>query len=206
MRGGFGVLDDGNGGLLWRSLLWQRAHDAPRMRRINFASVNKGLAAAIVSPPSWSWMAYSGAIEYLELLFDQVDWEKDEIRSRWSHGAGKTWSYSRDYSTCPLELTVAAREFDWQAARTLDGAGIKLDDPDRREELASALQCVVLGKLKIQTQELGAARTHYVLLVTPRTSPESDGGASHIYERVGVGCLPGALINFGMQVKVGRLQ
>lgn len=204
VRGGFGVLDDGNRGLLWRSLLWQRAGDASSgLKRIEFELV-KGVAVAIIPPPSWSWMAYKGAINYLDLPFNEVDWEEDDICSRWSQGTRKSWSYSGDCLTCPLELTVHGRSFDLQAARTSDSASIVLDDPDRTDELELFLKCVVLGRLKGQAKESNDARTHYVLLVKP-TSPQ--GGGSHpIYNRVGVGYMPGALIDFGNQVNPGRLR
>lgn len=203
IRGGFGVLDDGNCGLLWRSLLWQRGRDARRMVRINFDSVKVGgLAAAIIPPPSWSWMAYRGAIDYLNLPFDKMEWEKDDICSQWSRSAGKTWNYSRDYSTCPLELTVVARVFDFQAAQASAGAGVVLDDPERTDVSELSLRCIVLGRLKRQTHESMDIRTHYVLLVTPTTL--QDGG--DIYNRVGIGYMPGALINLSEKETPGQLQ
>lgn len=204
VRGGFGVLDDGDPGLLWRSLLWQRARKAPRgLKRIEFEKL-KGVAGAIIPPPSWSWMAYKGAIDYLDLPFKEVDWEEHDICSRWSRGTGKSWTYSGDYLTCPLELTVHGRSFDLQTARESDSASIVLDDPDRVDELEPLLKCVVLGRLKHQGKESSDARTHYVLLVTP-TVPQG-GGSSPIYNRVGVGYMPGALIDFGKQMNPGELR
>lgn len=204
VRGGFGVLDDGDRGLLWRSLLWQRAHDAPEgLKRIEFETPKDG-AVAIISPPSWSWMAYKGAIGYLEPPFDGVDWEEDDIWSQWLSGAGNSWSYSGDCLTCPLKLTVHGRSFDLQAARTSDSAGIVLDDPDRTDELESFLKCVILGRSKGQAQDLGDTRTHYVLLVTP--AGLQDGDSSPFYKRVGVGYMPGALIDLDEQVVSGELR
>ncbi|KAK2597572.1 hypothetical protein N8I77_012351 [Diaporthe amygdali] len=204
VRGGFGILDDGGRGLLWRSLLWKRAQDASSgLRRIEFGLL-KGAAVAIIPPPSWSWMAYKGAIDYLGLPFDEVDWEKDDIYSRWSRGAGKSWSYSGDYLTCPLEMTVHGRSFDLQEARTSCSASIVLDDPDRMDKLEPFLECVVLGRLKGQTKESTDARTHYVLLVTPK-APQ-DGGSSPSYNRVGVGYMPGSFIDFSKQGIPGELR
>lgn len=202
VRGGFGVLDDGKRGLLRRSLLWQRAKDALRLHKINFESV-KGLAAAITPPPSWSWMAYSGDIDYLDLPFDRVEWEENDIHSQWSSNAGKTWSYSRDYSTCPLELAVVARAFDLQAAKTSEGASIIIDDPERISESEVSMKCVVFGRLKDQMQESVGARTHYVLLVVSTTS--QSGGAPKIYNRVGVAYMPGRFINLSERVTPGQL-
>lgn len=204
VRGGFGVLDDGGRGLLWRSLLWQRAHDAPNgLKRIDFQS-RKGGTGVIISPPSWSWMAHKGAIDYLNLPFDGVDWEEEDIRSRWLSGTGNSWSYSGDCLTCPLELTVYGRPFDLQAARTSDSGDIILDDPDGPDELEHFLKCVILGRSKGQTQDSGDARTYYVLLVTPAKTP--DGGSTLIYHRVGVGCMPGDLINLDEEAVPGELR
>ena len=72
VRGGFGILDEGEmRGLLRRSLLWCRGPDSltPKLSRIKFS-------ADSVPVPSWSWMAYTGgkdypgAIDYLDLEFD----------------------------------------------------------------------------------------------------------------------------------------
>lgn len=204
VRGGFGVLDDGARGLLWRSLLWQRAQDEPRgLRRIEFESLKAG-AVGIIPPPSWSWMAYTGPISYLDLPFNEVDWEEHDISSRWLSGTGNSWSYSGDCLTCPLELTVHGRPFDLQAARSSDRARIVLDDPDRIDELGPFLKCVVLGKSRGQEKESRDAKTHYVLLVTPTAT--QDGDVSPIYNRVGVGYLPGTLIDFIGQVIPGMLR
>lgn len=204
VRGGFGILDDGGSGLLWRSLLWKRAQDASSgLKRIEFELL-QGVAVAIIPPPSWSWMAYKGAIDYLGLPFEKVDWEENDIYSRWSRGAGKSWSYSGDYLTCPLELTVHGRSFDLQEARTSGSASIVLDDPDRADNLEPFLKCVILGRSKGQAEESRDARTHYLLLVTPTTT--QDGGSSPDYNRVGVGYMPGALIDFGKQVIPGKLR
>ncbi|PVH67613.1 HET-domain-containing protein [Cadophora sp. DSE1049] len=50
---------------LHRSLLWQRSQDIP-MRRIFYAAGK--------TPPSWSWMAYHGQIEYSKI--QDVEWDR----------------------------------------------------------------------------------------------------------------------------------
>ncbi|KAK3350274.1 heterokaryon incompatibility protein-domain-containing protein, partial [Lasiosphaeria hispida] len=80
-QGGFGVFDEGTKkkGLLRRSLLWHRANETPQLKRIVFP---KDRTISVV--PSWSWMAYTGAIEYEQLEFGGVEWE--ELQSPWSGG------------------------------------------------------------------------------------------------------------------------
>lgn len=204
VRGGFGVLDDERHGWLGRSLLWLRAPDATGgLTRIDFEALNDA-AVTIIPPPSWSWMAYKGAIDYLYLPFNEVDWEERDICSRWLRGTKNSWSYSGDTLTCPLKLTVHGRWFDLEAARASNISSIILDDPDRTDELEVSLRCVVFGRLKYQTEESSETRIHYVLLVKP--TPSQDGGSSPIYNRVGVGYMPGALIDFSKQVVPGELR
>ncbi|KAF2183605.1 HET-domain-containing protein, partial [Zopfia rhizophila CBS 207.26] len=50
---------------LHRSLLWERSEDT-RMKRILYATDRR--------VPSWSWMAYEGPIEYMDIPFRRVEW------------------------------------------------------------------------------------------------------------------------------------
>jgi len=81
--GGFGVFDEGvkKKGLLRRSLLWHRAESETKtMKRIKFPAARHAISIV----PSWSWMAYSGAIEYITPVFGSVDWE--DLESPWYGG------------------------------------------------------------------------------------------------------------------------
>lgn len=188
--GGFGVFDGAGPGPLRRSLLWRRASDVGRMEMIDFKSVNN-TALSVPSPPTWSWMAYKGAIQYLEVPFGCVEWEENEIQSPWSGKPTGTWRYSRDRSNHRLTLTVVARSFDTQAAHEI-GDAIILDDPASWEALVSTMKCVILGKLKNEDQQSRENVVHYVLLVAPAVSKGSQGTAA--YRRVGVGIIPGSLL------------
>lgn len=195
VQGGFGVLDDGKRGLLWRSLLWQRANDP--LHRIRFD-------LTVVAPPSWSWMAYKGAIDYLDLPFNKVEWEEDDIQAQWS--IARMWSYSRDYSKCPLQLNVYPRGFDLKAAKTCDDARILLDNPDREAELEPSLKCVVIGKSKDEDQERTEDRTHYIMLLASTAVQEVGTHCATVYSRVGVGYVPGVLIDYNQPVERGELR
>lgn len=200
-RGAFGILDDGHPGMRLRTLAWQRAQDA--LQKIDF-----GNSRWIDRPPSWSWMAYQGAIDYLDLPFNQLEWEEDDIHWQWSNSAEKAWSggFASDYSKCPLTLTVHTRAFDVQKARISNGASIILDDPSRMDELELELKCVVLGRLQPgdQMMESRESRTHYTLLVTPMEQQERD--TSPVYNRVGVGFMPGDVMDFSEQGTRGELR
>jgi hypothetical protein len=63
VKGGFGILyEDKTQGTLLRSLLWYRGGDpnTSSLTRIEFPDDRVGV-------PSWSWMAYTGEIDYLSL-------------------------------------------------------------------------------------------------------------------------------------------
>ncbi|KAK7427792.1 hypothetical protein QQZ08_005730 [Neonectria magnoliae] len=86
-HGGYGVFQ---GKFFGRGLLWIRdASLTAKLKRIDFPSQQKYVV------PTWSWMAYEGAITFMKVPFDTVDWEegKNSIRSPW------TWSDSSSSST-----------------------------------------------------------------------------------------------------------
>ncbi|KAF4494301.1 HET-domain containing protein [Fusarium agapanthi] len=87
IQGQFGVFfEDRPGGrrrgLLRRSLLWRRSESVASLDRISFVS---GPSALMV--PSWSWMAYSGRIDYISAEFGGTEWEP--LQSQWESGDKK---------------------------------------------------------------------------------------------------------------------
>lgn len=194
VRGGFGILDEGDmRGLLRRSLLWCRGPDSltPKLSRITFPPDS-------VPVPSWSWMAYTGgkdypgAIDYLDLEFDTWDWE--DLQSPWSQpkeeeATSDTASPSnRTTASDETMLVATARDIDLDAAYEEDG-DLRLDDPDT--ELSDATLCVVLGKAKGSTSL--EEQKNCVLIITP--SGKLDGNGKQLYERIGTGFLPGKCIS-----------
>ncbi|KAG6354470.1 hypothetical protein INS49_004487 [Diaporthe citri] len=199
LRGGFGMLDDNGPGLLRRSLLWRRAQDVESLDLITFNSTSDTSSKA-APPPTWSWMAYKGAIEYLDLPFYQVEWETKDIISPWATNALGTWSYSGDISAEPRGLRVIARSFDAEVAAIDDTSDLIIDTPSSTPFPGSALKCVILGRLRSESEEAAGGRRHFVMLVKP-TGSEAKG--SYIYLRAGVGFMPGSLIHFDGTGAVG---
>ena len=64
-QGHYGILDR----FLGRSLLWGRVPNAMDMERITYPDDQK--------VPSWSWMAVDGAMVYMDVPFDSVEWNKE---------------------------------------------------------------------------------------------------------------------------------
>lgn len=179
-EGGFGIFDDGlEGGHLRRSLLWHRGNDVPPdpgLLRITFPDHSGGASAV----PSWSWMAYTGGIDYLQLEFNGVDWV--ELRSPW---ARDDWEkHSTAMPPQPggyVALGGKARTFDVAQAKEEEWGLIY----DRSEEISN-VQCVVLGVTRERVQH--GLKRNYVLLITP-----ADTDAKN-WRRVGVGYMPGKCI------------
>lgn len=201
VRGGFGVLDDTSPGLLRRSLLWHRAQGLGSLDLIPF---NESNDLASHAPPSWSWMAYKGAINYLNLPFDQVEWETTDIISPWATTDLGTWSYSYDRTAKPQGLEVIARDFDGRTAETAEDATIVLDTPTKTQLPTAALKCVVLGRLKRQANEDRDDKIHYVLLVK-KSKRTDDAQGPNVYLRAGVGSMPGRMIFFDKTGAVGHV-
>jgi hypothetical protein len=154
--------------------------------------------------PSWSWMAYEGAITFMELPFREIDWEEREVRSPWNPPSPVLSSPSRLnqisnatwYTTNTkekIDLTVIARDFSASA-----DSHIVYDRGERPKD--QVVKCVIVGRRKMKA-EVDAGRIHYVLVIAQKRGTGHAAG----YERVGVGSLPGssiALEGAGIQVQV----
>jgi hypothetical protein len=191
--GGFGIFDDGRG-LLRRTLLWQRGTDENTLDRIVFPADRQ------MTVPTWSWMAYKGGIDYLDLPFDGVDWEEQEVRSPWTPGSSGDWHTGDEAGV--VELSAVARDFDLGGSAGQNSKVI-YDIPARTDSgLGQPLKCVVVGRLKSPGQP-ALNRMHYVLLISPKAAQVARGG--YVCERVGAGFIPGRCIKLdqaGTSVKI----
>lgn len=203
IRGGFGVLDDERHGLLRRSLLWRRAEGQLSLEKIDFSNASS-FGSTLSKPPSWSWMAYEGAIDYIHPPFDEVDWETEEVVSPWSSSPLETWSYSGDGSIAPIGLRVVARKFHAPSLSTLsEDVTIVLDDP-RVEQLE--LYCVNLGRLKSSATEEALNARHHLVMFVSMCGLHNEVNGSRIYRRAGVGSVPGNLICWEGQGNRGEIR
>lgn len=174
-EGGFGAFECYFG----RSLMWQRASDAEYMLRIDFPPETQ------YRVPTWSWMAYTGPITFMDLPFDSVEWEAGDSLSPW-----KSSSASGSHS-----LIAIARGLNLAFA---DG-NIVFDSSE--EANGRIISCVVVGRQKLEIRDQQATRMHYVLIVAPKRH----AGKDNIFERVGVGSLSGNGILFngpGLEVRI----
>ncbi|CEF74397.1 unnamed protein product [Fusarium graminearum] len=177
VQGGFGVFfeDSDTGrrrGLLRRSLLWRRADETKELSRIQFCP-----SPSDTRVPSWSWMAYTGSIEYISAEFGGTEWET--VQTQWDSDSNKT-----------DDSVLIAEAFDY----TISDENSTASDNDSTLTFDSSsglsegvTKCVVLGKQKGTQQD--QEKIHYVLLV--RTKPNL---GQAIYERIGAGRLRGKWI------------
>lgn len=168
-KGNYGILQR----YLQRSLMWQR-------------EAKSELTPIVYSEdrfvPSWSWMAYTGAIKYMAAPFDGVDWNNEDIRVNFEEGSLRMSTRNHiDGHTRP-EITALSKQIKTTGGivdilRRISFDAITVDDLD-------ILRCVVLGIDKPN----GAARQerkHYVLVIKPSVKTSDD----IIYTRAGVGFL-----------------
>lgn len=194
VRGGYGIVDDaGNPGLLRRSLLWCRGSDEPSLQRISFQLEGLGhWAGKAPPPPSWSWMAYQGGIDYLDLSFDPIEWAYRDIESPWSGAAMGAWDVIGDSAAGRTELKVVVRSIKpggWKETHSQ----VIYDIPAEARKFGRGLKCVILGRQR--SRGFVQTRTYCVLLVIPLGSHFGHRRNGELcYERVGAGYLCSDLI------------
>ncbi|KAI1188869.1 hypothetical protein F5B17DRAFT_393706 [Nemania serpens] len=147
-------------GIMWkyfeRTMLWKRTGRALSRIKYEGGSAKK--------PPSWSWMAFSGTIGYLEIPFGNVSWTGDLEKSE-VHG----------------ELTVRAIARRITLDESYLSCCVTLDTDIMSEFGDGCWRCVTVGRDK--TPNDFGDLPHYVLVIQPVADPERDA----TYERIGVG-------------------
>ncbi|KAK3989005.1 heterokaryon incompatibility protein-domain-containing protein [Cladorrhinum sp. PSN332] len=201
-HGGYGVFD---GDFFGRSLLWKRDSEEG-MSHIDFTAGQMIQAPGSKSyqVPSWSWMAYEGAITFMDIPFRGVEWHyrgENGIRSPWAPStvSDTTSSTSASWHTGNSEekinLTAWASSFSVPLERAI--AKICFDEgptPTLTRKQKQSTKCVVVGRQKVRMAEQAGQDTadleHYVLVVV--ASPKE--GRQDRYERTGVAAIPGSWI------------
>jgi hypothetical protein len=197
-HGGFGIFDDGDrsqldNGLFHRSLLWKRSEeDVHEDEHRGQGAVSHWLEPIVFPPerdmhvPTWSWMAYKGAIDYMDPPYGTADWETTEITPPWTQG-----------QKAPTDLVPLGRQVALQAVvRDFNVAGSRAGEVklvyDRERTKGSngqRAQCVVVAKSKERKAE--NSKSHFVLLVT---ETQFSTAGTKVYERAGVGVMLGLFI------------
>ncbi|PSN73725.1 HET-domain-containing protein [Corynespora cassiicola Philippines] len=171
--GGYGVFNI----YMHRCLLWKRS--GASLTRIPPVREMHGRMRGEIAP-SWSWMAYDGGIEYMDIPYGRVAWSEDIISP--FHGKGLEDTGVMNSEELPTEVEAPIWHFT-----DAHSAEIVFDESDRVIE--NSLQCVIVGT------QLGMS---YVLIVTL-----SNKG---FYERAGVGILKSTQIPPNQPRRTVRIQ
>ncbi|KAF1964817.1 HET-domain-containing protein [Bimuria novae-zelandiae CBS 107.79] len=193
--GGYGVFQR----YMHRCLLWQRSGNA--LRRIETFRGDP--------TPSWSWMAYVGAIKYMDVPFGRVTWAED-IQSPWSASDSihaPCGVYEQDNDQAVLQPR-GIRALAWELLNMCSPKNLILDDPSRCN--SRSLRYVIVGTEK----SYAPTDRELVDMYSPENSVLNDPGRSSsqtdrkvyvlvvantlgekdVHERVGVGVLQESLI------------
>jgi hypothetical protein len=185
-KGGFGVFHDGKkGGLLHRSLLWHRSPREESLKAITFPLERRSVV------PSWSWMAYTGAIKYLLPHFGEVEWE--EVESPWSREPALQSSLMTDRTTS-FSLKGKVRKMIMPPLVGAAGNKVIWDVPGGSEKMAHP-KCLVLAvRNESFPRESLDARMHWVIILKQHERKGGEKGSLYAYRRIGAAELPGRYI------------
>lgn len=197
--GGYGVFDDGNdpnGGLFHRSLLWRRGEangDSSEMVPIEFDEKRN------IHVPSWSWMAYTGGIQYTDPPFQTAAWETQDIIPPWTRG------HVRHTSSIPVSgiLTIAATVRKYVIAEEESNEVNLVFDRGRASGSDGHLAYCVIVARSNERRSGNRLRRFYVLLVELTRKRNADG--EQTYRRIGAGFMPGRCIDLdtrGISAKI----
>lgn len=189
--GGLGIFDI----YLHRCLLWKRSGKS--LERI---TVFHGQTV-----PSWSWMAYMGGIDYLEVPYGTVNWEEDlaspyraggvngpEDGDNYKGGIPRIEAVAWDFTDPAAILTVGDQEGSRRVI--LD----KQDSYKVRDAADGILKCVIVGRSKRVSRD--GDRAYFVLIIGIMIAED---GLTEAWERFGVGILKGTDISLeGPKTKV----
>jgi hypothetical protein len=158
-----------------RCLLWQRTGER-NTDRIGYETQ---------SVPSWSWMAYSGSIQFMDITFGDVEW----VRRLRFNRRYKYKPFNKKWKPALVTNISSFRHCSLKQSETgcavLDSGGSERGeiqyDVETHERLDSE-RCVVLGRDVLES--VAGKRNYYILVVRP-TSMENE------YTRVGAGWIQG---------------
>ncbi|KAK8129202.1 heterokaryon incompatibility protein [Apiospora kogelbergensis] len=151
-----------------RGLLWRRG-DVQLMTPIHWPKDHY--------VPSWSWLSKLGPISFMELRFERINWDNNDIRNPLRNSRVSALCQSEEEVTQPDEGLLRGR-----------ASKLRLAEEDRKQLIFDVredyelerLRCVVVGKDKNTDTRVGELN-YYALVINPR-----DGSDDKVYERVGV--------------------
>jgi hypothetical protein len=167
---------------LHRSLLWQPVQNT--LAQISYP--------AIKAPPSWSWMAYHGQIQYLPITNGDVEWDRS-VRLVEINASDSTSPEDKGYV-----LEARVRRLRECEIKPEDAKRVILDEEDNEVrqlyfDTQPEVRCAIIGREKTRVED--GNRIYYVLFVTECAAPLGHGK----FRRVGIGSIQKRFILFDGQ-------
>ncbi|KAI0411895.1 hypothetical protein F5X98DRAFT_383183 [Xylaria grammica] len=162
-RGAYGVFAE----YFARLLLWKRCNDGP-MKRLSQLPESKWLLGAHHDAPTWSWFSKVGAIKYITLEFQTIQWERADFKN--------PFESSENQSRCIKTFRAKVRKISLSQDEV--PRYIILDED--QDVVVNDLRCVVIGRGRFRDSTPGV-RDHVLII---RNVVGSDR-----YERIGVASL-----------------
>jgi hypothetical protein len=163
---------------LHRSLLWQPARNTP-LTQIGYKT----------PPPSWSWMAYPGQIQYLPIKFTGVEWDNSvrlvKVKAKVKANDATTGPEDEGYV---LEARVRGVMLDGK-----DNEVGQLYFDTQPGNVLPEVRCAIMGREETGVED--GNWKYYVLFVTECTTPWGRGK----FRRVGMGSIEKRFILFDGQ-------
>jgi hypothetical protein len=161
---------------LHRSLLWQRPEER-NTDRIDYKT-------QIV--PSWSWMAYNGSVQFMDIAFSNVEW----VRSlRFNNKPNEHSRFDKEWKSALVTDISSFRNCSVKESESgctiLDSGGAERGEIQYDVETHKRLdfeRCVAVGRDFRQSD--AGKRKYYILVVRPT-------GMENEYTRVGAGWIRG---------------
>ncbi|KAI8625091.1 hypothetical protein F5Y19DRAFT_479965 [Xylariaceae sp. FL1651] len=154
-----------------RTILWQAHYDGS-LERVDYRNAKNGQMA----PPSWSCLAYSGKIKFLDIPFGDIIWTGDLKNPLPTADYDDVAPIPNITSLVANARKITIKWFDMFVSVTLDT--LEAVDKDFHNGL---WKCVTVGSE--ETPNARGQTANYVLLIRPVD------GSRDIYQRVGAGVL-----------------
>ena len=156
-----------------RCLLWRRR--GKRMQRIDW------------EVPSWSWMAYTEEITYMDVPFEEVEWNMD-VKGIFDAPEKAALNITLEAPAKELQLDGTDEEWGRLMAEKEEGKDVGrwlIFDQDDMADVTEIrrLRYIVMGWDR-KADRSGDGPDSYVLVIKP-----SRDGSCEEYERIGVGSL-----------------
>ncbi|ESZ91413.1 hypothetical protein SBOR_8202 [Sclerotinia borealis F-4128] len=160
-----------------RCLLWRRADGTESLKKIG-----RGMHSRKI-PPTWSWMAFQGAISFIKPRGREVDWNDANVTRPFASLAHDQASWLRT-SRQNDNVAIKAQAFDFQipAGTSRSEASLYYDGDEYAQ--GPFTKCMIIGTDKQQVSN-ATTKKYHVLIV----DPISDVPNETSYKRIGVGHL-----------------